>query len=261
MAKSARLGQHFLVNPGVAERIVSLVPAGEKPILEIGPGPGVLTRRLLERFPGRALTMVEKDPRLAAELQQELGDRAHIIASDILSCRAADLFPGGDAFLVGNIPYLISTPLLEWVLFQHASWSGGVMMTQDEFARRLVQGSGPLPVALRAFFTLTPIMRVSPGSFNPPPKVFSRVFALAPRNPGINARKFHTFLKQCFGRPRRSLRNNLMKQYPQPVLDTVLENLEIPPNTRAEAIADHQLLSLFTRLLPPGDGLQTRNKG
>ncbi|MBN1196504.1 MAG: ribosomal RNA small subunit methyltransferase A [Candidatus Aminicenantes bacterium] len=259
MAKSTRLGQHFLVNTGVADRIVALVPPGKGPVLEIGPGPGVLTRRLLDRFPGRALTLVEKDPRLAAELQQELGDRAHVVASDILSCRAADLAGREKIFLVGNIPYLISTPLMEWVLFQHRSWSGGVMMTQDEFARRLMQGSGPLPTAMRTFFTLTPVMRVSPGSFNPPPRVFSRIFALKPRQPGIEPAVFHSFLKQCFSRPRRSLRNNLAKHYPQSVLDTVLGNMEIPPNARAEALPDNQLLSLFTHLLPPGDRVQTPN--
>lgn len=259
MAKSTRLGQHFLVNAGVADRIVALVPPGNGPVLEIGPGAGVLTRRLLERFPGRRLVVVEKDSRLAAELFQELGDRVHAVASDILSCRPADLFAGGDAFLVGNIPYLISTPLMEWILFSHDAWTGGVIMAQDEFARRLMQGPGPLPAAMRAFFTFAPVMRVSPGSFNPPPKVFSRIFTLVPRNPGVNARNYHAFLKQCFSRPRRSLRNNLFRHYPQSVLDTVLKNLGIPPHTRAEALPDNQLLSLFTRLPPPEDGQQTRN--
>ncbi|HDP95544.1 MAG TPA: ribosomal RNA small subunit methyltransferase A [Candidatus Aminicenantes bacterium] len=259
MEKSARLGQHFLINPGIGDRIVALVPPGREPLLEIGPGRGVLTRRLLERFPGRALTVVEKDPRLAAALQKELGDRAHVVASDILACRAADLAGREKIFLVGNIPYLISTPLLEWVLFQHESWSGGVMMTQDEFARRLMQASGPLPAALRAFFSLTPVMRVSPGSFNPPPKVFSRVFALAPRQPGIEPAAFHGFLKQCFFHPRRTLRNNLREHFPQSILDTMLEQLGIPSNTRAEAIPDPILLALFTRLSSPGNKQQTRN--
>lgn len=246
--KSARLGQNFLVNPGVADRIVSLVPSGDGPVLEVGPGQGVLTRRLVERFPGRPLTVVEKDPRLAIELEERWGDRLRVINADILSTRAADLVPRGHAFLTGNIPYLISTPLLEWVLFAHATWCGAVLMTQDEFARRIMEGSGPLPAAIRAFFTLTPIMRVSPGSFRPAPKVFSRVFTLAPREPGVDPGAYHSFLRLCFTRRRRSLRNNLRDHFPEEVLDSALEQLQLPPNARAEAINDALLLALHAHL-------------
>ena len=249
MTKAAPLGQHFLVNAGVADRIVAQVPPGDMPVLEIGPGRGVLTQRLLERFPGRFLTVVEKDPRLAAELKTRWHDRLRVINTDVLACRADDLVPKGQAFLAGNIPYLISTPLLEWVLFHHQTWSGGVLMTQDEFARRLMEGSGPLPTAVRTFFKLSPVMRVSPGSFNPPPKVFSRIFTLTPGEIGVEVRVFHGFLKQCFHRPRRSLRNNLKEHYDPSVLDTALEQCGIPPNARAEALKDSALLALCARLV------------
>ncbi|MDY0296892.1 MAG: 16S rRNA (adenine(1518)-N(6)/adenine(1519)-N(6))-dimethyltransferase RsmA [Acidobacteriota bacterium] len=254
MRRSAPLGQNFLVNDGVAQRIVDQVPATDEPVIEIGPGRGMLTRRLLERFPGRRLIVVEKDAHLAAQLRLELKDDIQVICRDVRECRAADISPGAGAYLVGNIPYLISTPLMEWILFSHEVWTGGVMMTQDEFARRLLQGSGPLSTAIRTFFTLTPVMRVSPGSFNPPPAVYSRIFSLAPRDPGVNARNYHAFLKRCFIHPRRSLRNNLRNHFPPSILDNMLEQLDIPADTRAEAVADPDLLALFTRLLPPGDG-------
>jgi len=248
MAGSTPLGQNFLVNPGVAERIASLAPPGEEPVLEIGPGKGMLTRRLLERFPGRALTVVEKDPRLAGRLKEDLGGHLRVVNSDVLTIRMADLYPRDQVFLFGNIPYLISTPILEWVLFQHSAWRGGILMTQDEFARRLMEGSGPLPAALRTFFDITSIMRVSPGSFHPAPKVFSRIFTMAPREPGADPREFHGFLKQCFRRRRRSLRNNLREHHPAVELDAVIEEVGIPPNARAEALPDADLLALFEML-------------
>ena len=246
--KSSRLGQNFLVNPGVADRIVSRTPPGVGPLLEIGPGQGVLTRRILECFPHRPLTVVEKDPRLAMEVEERWGDRVRVIRQDVLTCRVEELVPKEKAFLVGNIPYLISTPLLEWVLFAHATWCGAVLMTQDEFARRIMEGSGPLAMAMRAFFTLTPVMRVSPGSFRPAPRIFSRVFTLAPREPEVDPRAYHAFLRLCFTHRRRSLRNNLRDTFPGDALDAALEKAEIPENARAEALPDAPLLALYSHL-------------
>lgn len=104
MGKSARLGQNFLRDANIARRIVDLVPPGSGPLLEIGAGKGILSERLVGKFPGRRIALVEIDAFLLAELERRFHGRAEILHQDILQLDLAALFPGKTVTLVGNLP-------------------------------------------------------------------------------------------------------------------------------------------------------------
>jgi 16S rRNA (adenine1518-N6/adenine1519-N6)-dimethyltransferase len=208
---SRRMGQNFLTDPRVAERIALLalepgtVGAGgvrgmpepdrsEGAIVEIGPGLGALTERLAAS--GRALTAVELDLRLAERIETLLrsSPRARVVRGDILDQRLADLAPGdGPVTIVANLPYDITSPAIAWLLQQGPRVVRAVLMAQREVAQRLAAKPGTKEyggfsvfVALHAEIEVQ--FRVSPGAFHPRPEVDSVVFTLTPRPyPGSTA--------------------------------------------------------------------------
>ena len=194
---SKRLGQNFLIDPRVAERIAALVahaPGPGGPVVEIGPGLGALTARLAEG--GRPVVAVELDLRLADELERRLADwpAVRVVRGDILAQEIATLFPGGQAVtVVGNLPYSITSPAIAWILAQGERVGRALLMMQREVAERILAspggkefGSLTVFVGLEAEAAL--LFRVSPGAFYPRPEVESVVLELTPRPyPGTTA--------------------------------------------------------------------------
>jgi 16S rRNA (adenine1518-N6/adenine1519-N6)-dimethyltransferase len=208
-----RLGQNFLIDPRVAERIAGLVGAGAggvagvgaaaaaglpEPVVEIGPGLGALTARLAEG--GRRVAAVELDLRLAEELEHRLADfpAVRVVRGDILDQEIARLLPGAETVtVVGNLPYSITSPAIGWILEQGPSAPGAsaarpagvrraILMMQREVAERILAkpgekefGSLTVFVGLEAETTLR--FRVSPGAFYPRPEVESVVLEITPR--------------------------------------------------------------------------------
>jgi len=201
---SRKLGQNFLIDPRVAERIAGVAlesaagaPAGGA-ILEIGPGLGALTERLAAS--GRPFTAVELDLRLAEHIEMLLRPHpaARVVRGDILDQSLDALVPAGAAAsapvtVVANLPYAITSPAIAWILAQGPRVGRAVLMTQREVAQRLAakpgtkeHGSFTVFVALHAAIEVC--FRVSPGAFHPRPDVDSVVFTLAPRPyPGSTA--------------------------------------------------------------------------
>ena len=202
-----RLGQNFLIDPRVAERIVALLserppgspgvrfPSGApEPVVEIGPGLGALTVRLAEG--GRPVAAVELDLRLADELEHRLAGfpSVRVVRGDILEQEIAALLPGAPAVtVVGNLPYSITSPAIAWILEQGTRVRRAFLMMQREVAERILAdpgekefGSLTVFVGLEAEATLR--FRVSPGAFYPRPEVESVVLELVPRPyPGTTA--------------------------------------------------------------------------
>ncbi|PSC75956.1 putative dimethyladenosine transferase [Micractinium conductrix] len=204
-------GQHILKNPLVVQSIVD--KAGVKStdvVLEIGPGTGNLTMKLLER--AKKVIAVELDPRMVLELTRRVQgtpyqNQLQIIHMDVMK---ADL-PYFD-ICVANIPYQISSPLTFKLLAHRPSFRAAVIMYQHEFAMRLVAKPGEgmycrLAVNTQLLARVHHLLKVGKNNFRPPPKVDSSVVRIEPRNPPppINFLEWDGLVRLCFGRKNKTL--------------------------------------------------------
>ncbi len=240
-----RFGQHFLHDAGVLTRISDAVGANaSQHLVEIGPGEGALTQRLLES--GARLDVIEIDRDLGAALQQraENEPRLHVHLADALDFDFCSLRDADDPHtrlrVVGNLPYNISSPLLFRLMEQLHCISDMCFMLQKEVVDRIcaVPGGpdyGRLSVMIQARCTPTTLFRVAPGAFRPPPKVDSAVFRLFPREHAADAadpQRFARIVRAAFGQRRKSLRNSL-----RGLVDaTGFERAGVDPGLRAGVI-------------------------
>ncbi len=214
------LGQRFLIDRGVLRAIVDaaeLSPTDD--VLEVGPGPGVLTAELARA--ARSVTAVEIDGRMVAVLQDTLAghENVRIIRADALE---VDLFAVGGrrpTRIVANLPYRITTPLLERFIGDDRRPPLVVVLVQEEVARRMVatpragKERGYLSVFVQSFATARIVRRVSPRAFRPPPKVSSAVVALRtyarPAFTPLERSTFLRFVSDVFRHRRKQLRGAL----------------------------------------------------
>ncbi len=215
-AKKA-LGQHFLTDLGIAERIADSLEGCELPVLEIGPGMGMLTQFLLEK--GYDTRVIELDTESVAYLQQNFPAlEERIIEGDFLKLPIDDYMPQGKQFaLIGNYPYNISSQIF-FKLLEHKDqipFCSG--MLQREVAMRLASPPGKkdygiLSVLLQAWYDVEYLFTVDEHVFNPPPKVKSGVIRLK-RNKreslGCSEEHFKRIVKTAFNQRRKTLRNSL----------------------------------------------------
>lgn len=217
------LGQHFLKDEDIARRIadtlsVENLPAGqpewgELPILEIGPGMGVLTKYLMDT--GRPLKAIELDHE-SVEFLNHLYPDLDVIEADFLKMNLDDIFPGEFA-LIGNYPYNISSQIFFKVLDYREKIPVVSGMLQKEVAERICSGPGSkvygiLSVLLQAWYDCEYLFNVEPFVFTPPPKVRSGVLRLtrnSRRTLGVDEAFFKTVIKTAFGQRRKTLRNSL----------------------------------------------------
>jgi len=215
------LGQHFLHDRGVIEKIVLAVdPKPGQTLVEIGPGQGAITFPLLRRH--GALTVIEFDRDLITPLMETaegMGELT-VIHKDVLKVDFGKLAGDGRIRLVGNLPYNISTPILFHVLEHAEAIVDMHFMLQKEVVDRMAAepGSktyGRLSVMLQALCRVQPLFDVPPGAFRPPPKVDSAVVRLLPKPPaqvGIDAPAlFAAVVRDAFGQRRKTLRNALQQ--------------------------------------------------
>jgi 16S rRNA (adenine1518-N6/adenine1519-N6)-dimethyltransferase len=221
------LGQHFLVDPGVAARIVETVGATRADVVcEIGAGPGTLTWALAGRV-GR-LVALEIDPALQAKLAEAArtwpdAARVEIRLADARSfayegLRALRPGPGGRVLVVGNLPYSVSKPILGRLLVAREAVDAAVLMLQREVAERITappggRAYGALSVVWQRWADVTQLEVVSTVAFRPPPAVESAViraaFRLAPRVPVADEAAFIRVVRAAFGQRRKTLGNAL----------------------------------------------------
>ncbi|MBS7456119.1 16S rRNA (adenine(1518)-N(6)/adenine(1519)-N(6))-dimethyltransferase RsmA [Coralloluteibacterium stylophorae] len=248
------LGQHFLHDTSVVERILqALDPQPGERIVEIGPGAGALTFPLLRRH--RTLTAIEFDRDLIAPLRAAAGDlgELEVIHADVLDVDLTALAAGAPIRLVGNLPYNLSSPILFHALAHRAVVRDMHFMLQKEVVDRMgaAPGSkvyGRLSVMLQAWCRVTPLIRVPPGAFRPPPKVDSAVVRLVPKPEdavGIaDPALFAGVVRAAFGQRRKTLRNALA-----PVCDAqAIDAAGIDPGARAETVAVERFVALANLL-------------
>ena len=261
MAK-AKLGQNFLVDPNSAQRIVdALGETSNSVVIEIGPGRGVLTGILAER--AARLVAVELDEMLAAKLRVAFAGRTNveIIQADFLKLELADLMNSGEhnrshrrARVVGNIPYYITSDILLRLFEQHELIENVIVMVQKEVADRLAAGPGSrdygvLTVTAQLFANIERLFTLPPGSFSPPPKVYSTVLRLrmAPKAAAlqVESRDFLNFCKLVFAQKRKTLINNLRSKCGVPEVKQALEEVGVRQDVRAEALSLAQLAAVY----------------
>lgn len=212
-----QLGQHFLNDKGIAQRIVdSLIAQDANAILEVGPGMGVLTKTLIERF-GDKLFAAEIDTDSIEYLNThlpELGER--LLHQDFLRLELGKI-TNGKLAVIGNFPYNISSQIFFRVLENRDIVTEVVGMVQREVGQRICEPPGSktygiLSVFLQAFFDVSYLFTVSEGVFTPPPKVKSAVIRLT-RNQtntlNCNEELFFKVVKTGFNQRRKTLRNSL----------------------------------------------------
>ncbi len=235
------LGQHFLTDLSIAERIAQAVTGhgGVAKVLEIGPGMGVLTDYLLKN--PQELNLIEIDRESIAYLHKkypQLGDR--IIEGDYLKFDMTKVFSEKYA-IAGNFPYNISSQIFFKVLEEKNRVTEVVCMLQKEVAQRIASPKGNkdygiLSVLLQAWYDIEYLFSVPPGVFNPPPKVNSGVIRLrrnAVEKLDCDETLFFKVVKGGFGNRRKTLRNSL-KSFQlseefkaHPILDKRAEQLDV----------------------------------
>lgn len=236
-------GQHFLRSAGV---IAKIVEAGDLQqdsfVLEVGPGEGVVTRELCRR--AGEVHAFEIDPRLAEALRQQRRTNLTVHEGDFLKQDLAPLATlGGPWTVVANLPYYITAPILERLLWQRPlPLRHAVLMMQDEVARRICRPSsreaGSLTYIVGAFHRAEYLFKVPPGCFSPPPKVDSAVVRVAPEihlgaNPAL-APTYESLVSAAFGQRRKQLGRSLRGTHPN--ASDRLRAAEIDPARRPETL-------------------------
>jgi 16S rRNA (adenine1518-N6/adenine1519-N6)-dimethyltransferase len=263
------LGQHFLTDPHILARIAAaLDPAPADVVIEIGAGTGTLTR-MLAAGAGKVIA-IEKDERLAEQCRRQNTEarigNVEIVMADALKMdwRSAiqhSALPIQHWKIAGNIPYNITTPLLERVVSLHPERI--VFLVQAEVADRIAAAPGSkiyggLSVGIQTLCRVEKLFAVRAGSFTPPPRVHSAVIRLWPRPaPAVGDAEigpFRTFVTGCFSRRRKQLRNVVRAVgggLPHEI-DTGLAALGIDPEARPETLAPEAFVRLWRWVLASG---------
>ena len=255
-----RLGQHFLTRKSILERIAEAAcpesgPQANPPVIEIGAGRGALTEALMER--ASKVTAIEVDPVLIHYLQQKFRDalesgRLELIEGDVLKT-GLSLDTPSPITIAGNLPYYITSPILERVFALGERWSRAVFLVQAEVAARLAASPGGrdygyLSVLTQLHARPRILFEVARTAFRPAPKVDSAVVLLEPRDAAEewnipDKASFLRFASACFQHKRKTLRNNLAPAYGRERLDAMAEG-----RLRAEQLSVPQLAALYRQL-------------
>ena len=214
-----RFGQNFLINQGIVDRIIdALAPGPAETIVEIGPGQGALTSQLVER--AGSVVAIEFDRNLITFLQTTFREKENfkLIADDALAVDfCAAIQPASDARVVANLPYNISTAILQRLIAQRACLPEMILMLQREVVERIAAAPGSkergyLSVLVEAYCKAEKLFDVAPGSFRPAPKVWSSVVRLrrkektdVPRDEDL----FWELASAGFAQKRKTILNNL----------------------------------------------------
>lgn len=247
-------GQNFVIDPSVIDAIVGFgAPAADDDVVEIGPGLGALTERLVV---GRSLTLIEIEKRFCGELAGKFPN-ATIVNEDVRKVSLSDL--GSGLVVFGNLPYVFSTDIIFHLVEHHRAVSRAVLLLQREFAERVAappggRDYGVLSVMARAHCdaSLGPII---PGTaFHPPAKVESRVLGLKflkePRVPEEELPWFRKVVKAAFHMRRKKIHNSLKSSglCPAGASDRALSELGLDPGRRAETFSLEELAALAREL-------------
>jgi 16S rRNA (adenine1518-N6/adenine1519-N6)-dimethyltransferase len=269
--KKPKLGQNFLADVGAAEQIVdALGDVSNSVVVEIGPGKGALTQVLARR--AHRLIAVELDRMMSTELRfkYRLQPQVEIIEADVLKLDFRtvlnrtigplnDLRPlkPSRARVVGNLPYYITSDILLRLFEFHEQFDVIVIMVQREVADRIAarpgtRDYGMLSATAQLYTKVENLFTLPPQAFSPPPKVHSSVLRLtvAPRfaELQVGPTEFIAFLKTAFAMKRKTLLNNLKKDYSEEIIRNSLKEAGVRADVRAEALPLETMAQIFRTL-------------
>lgn len=230
----AKLGQNFLVDTNIAEIIVDAAAiTKDDTVIEVGPGRGILTRLIAPL--AKELIAVELDPKLASELQKAFSSKSNvkIINENFLDYPLSPI--PYTLKIIANLPYYIATAILQKIL-PDKNWHNAVVMIQKEAADRILASPGTKQfgyISLFCQYYAEPeeIIKVGPGSFNPPPEVDSTVLRLTNKRPKQPGEMLFSVIKLAFRHRRKTILNSLA------------HSLEVPKNDILQALNDAKILS------------------
>ena len=239
-----KLGQNFLHDKNIISLIINNVNVKDEDIIEIGPGPGILTENILKNK-ARSLLVIEKDDSFEVNLKKiknKYKDNFIYLIHDVIDFDFNKLTKK-EYKIVSNLPYNISVPfILKMIKIRKViSWKNMILMVQKEVAERITanigtKNYGRLSIMVNLNNDVKKLLNVKPSSFIPKPKVDSTVIKISPKNKNLNINEevFEKIVKICFSQRRKKIKNNLDQLNTNTSL--LLELSNIDPDIRAENI-------------------------
>ncbi len=256
MKAKKQYGQNFLIDEKVLEEISNAVFATEKDlIIEIGPGRGALTKKLLEK--GSKVIAYEIDTDLIPWLNKLDNGKLQVIYKDVLKSDIKEDIKNieyENIYIVGNLPYYITTPIIEFITKSNIKFKSLVTMVQKEVADRFTavpktKNYGYFTLYLKHYYDSEKIINVGKEAFNPAPKVLSAVVKFIPKaKKKINEEKYFAFLKECFKEKRKTLRNNL-KNYNFEEVKKILSKYNLPESVRSEELPEEVFYDIYNEII------------
>lgn len=250
------LGQNFLIDNNVLNSIIESINANSNDIIiEIGPGMGALTKRLKE-LPVNHIYAFEIDQRMHTFLDSLVDDKLSVIYNDFLKIHLNDYINNKQVIhIIANIPYYITTPIIEHIIDAKINVSDMVLMVQKEVADRLSslpghKDYGYITAYLNYYFIINKLFNVSKKCFNPVPKVESAVIKLSKRKDMkvvVNETLLNKLLKDAFQYKRKNIKNNL-KAYDLNAISSVLNNYNHNLTNRAEDISIDEFIAITNKI-------------
>ena len=249
------LGQNFLKDDNILTKIADSIETDNDLIIEIGPGMGALTKKLINK--NSYVLAYEIDERTKDYLLPLENEKTKIIYKDFLETNIKEDIKDvkyNNIYVIANIPYYITTPIIEHIIESNVDVESMVLLVQKEVAERFSakpksKDYGSLTVYLNYYFEIEKLFDVKSTCFSPVPKVDSAVikFTKKDNNYNIDSKKFSEFIKECFSMKRKTLRNNL-KNYNFEIIKEILENHNYLESVRAEEIDLETFIEIFKKL-------------
>ena len=254
MKAKKRYGQNFLIDNNVIKKITDEVSSSSSDlIIEIGPGKGALTKELKKK--DSYIIAYEIDTDLVTTLEKLENEKVKVIYKDILTTNIKEDINNinySELYIVGNLPYYITTPIIEHIIKQNLVFKKFTIMVQKEVADRFMakpksKDYGYITLVLKYFFDTFKVCDVSKYSFNPVPKVESAVISFIPKEnkEKIDVDKYFDFLKIIFRQKRKTLKNNVSNIYNWDKIIKVLVKYNISESCRAEELEEQVILDIF----------------
>lgn len=254
MKAKKRYGQNFLIDNNIIKKITDEVSSSSSDlIIEIGPGKGALTKELKKK--NSYIIAYEIDTDLVRTLEKIENEKVKVIYKDILTTNIKEDINNinySELYIVGNLPYYITTPIIEHIIKQNLVFKKFTIMVQKEVADRFMakpksKDYGYITLVLKYFFDTFKVCDVSKYSFNPVPKVESAVISFIPKEnkEKIDVDKYFDFLKIIFRQKRKTLKNNVSNIYNWDKIIKVLVKYNISESCRAEELEEQVILDIF----------------
>ena len=254
-----KFGQHFLINKHKIDFIADkLLGYKNDLIIEIGPGLGSITERILES--ANNIICIEKDRVFSAYLKDKFENKTRfaIINQDVLKVNLNEIDRLQDKMVFGNLPYNIASQIIiKFVDELHDKKTVGIFMFQKEVAERILSKPGlksynAFTLKIQSFFNVENILNLNENDFWPPPKIKSTLIIFTPKQADQyiidNYGEFSRFLTICFKAKRKTLINNLQNVYPKEKILSAMQMVTKTQDIRAEKLREEEFVKLFKYL-------------